>query len=99
MTMIGTLMTAWVFNMAISIIYFAIMESSAKQATLGKMLLGLRVTDMQGGRISLLRAAARYLAGWLSGLILCIGYIMVAFTERKQGLHDMITSTLVVRQS
>ncbi|MEP5938476.1 MAG: RDD family protein [Erythrobacter sp.] len=79
------------------ILYFAIMESSAKQGTLGKMALGLVVTDIDGNRISFLRALGRYFAKILSGLILLIGYIMVAFTERKQGLHDMICSTLVLK--
>lgn len=80
-----------------SIAYFVVMESSAKQATLGKMALGLIVTDTDGNRISAARALGRYFAKILSGLILLIGYIMVAFTDRKQGLHDMICSTLVVR--
>jgi uncharacterized RDD family membrane protein YckC len=79
------------------ILYFALMESSAKQATLGKMALGLVVVDAEGNRISFLRALGRYFAKILSGLILFIGYIMVAFTERKQGLHDMICSTLVLK--
>lgn len=80
-----------------SIAYFVVMESSSKQATLGKMAMGLVVTDLDGNRISLLRALGRYFAKILSGMILLIGYIMVAFTDRKQGLHDMICSTLVVR--
>lgn len=79
------------------ILYFALMESSAKQATVGKMALGLIVVDVDGNRISFLRAFGRYFAKILSGLILFIGYIMVGFTERKQGLHDMICSTLVLK--
>ena len=58
--------------------------------------MGLVVTDLDGRRISPLRAIGRYFAKILSGIILFIGYIMVAFTDRKQGLHDMICSTLVV---
>ena len=80
-----------------SVLYFVIMESSAKQGTLGKMALGLVVTDADGNRISFLRALGRYFAKILSGLILLIGYIMVGLTERKQGLHDMICSTLVLK--
>jgi len=80
-----------------SILYFAILESSAKQATVGKMALGLIVVDVDGNRISFLRALGRYFAKILSGIILFIGYIMVGFTERKQGLHDMICSTLVLK--
>jgi uncharacterized RDD family membrane protein YckC len=77
-------------------LYFAGMESSSRQATLGKSVLGIYVTDIDGNRISFLRATGRYFAKILSGLILGIGYIMAAFTARKQALHDMIASTLVL---
>ncbi|WP_252258263.1 RDD family protein [Erythrobacter aurantius] len=82
---------------ALGIAYFAGLESSARQATPGKMALGLIVTDVNGGRISFLRALGRYFAKILSGMILFIGFIMVGFTERKQGLHDILASTLVVK--
>lgn len=78
-------------------LYFALMESSARQATLGKMALGIIVTDMEGNRIGFGRATGRYFAKILSGLILFIGYIMVAFTAKKQALHDIIVNTLVVK--
>lgn len=78
-------------------IYEASMESSSRQATLGKMALALKVTDLQGRRISFARATARHFAKILSAMILLIGYLMVGFTERKQGLHDMIAGTLVIR--
>lgn len=81
----------------LGVVYFVGLESSARQATPGKMALGLIVTDVNGGRISFLRAFGRYLAKLLSGTILLIGYIMVGFTERKQGLHDILASTLVVK--
>lgn len=74
--------------------YYAFMESSRWQATLGKRAVGIMVTDLDGTRISFARATGRYFASWLSG-ILCIGYIIAAFTERKQTLHDMIAGTLV----
>lgn len=77
-------------------LYFAGMESSSRQATLGKSVLGIYVTDLDGNRISFLRATGRYFAKILSGLILGIGYIMAAFTARKQALHDMLASTLVL---
>lgn len=77
-------------------LYFAGMESSERQATLGKSAMGLVVTDANGARISFLRATGRYFAKILSALILFIGYIMAAFTARKQALHDMIASTLVL---
>jgi uncharacterized RDD family membrane protein YckC len=78
-------------------LYEAGMESSSKQATVGKMALGLKVTDLEGRRISFARATGRHFAKFLSGIIFLIGYIMAGFTERKQALHDMIAGTLVVR--
>ena len=78
-------------------IYEAALESSSKQATLGKMALALKVTDLAGQRISFARATGRHFAKILSGMILMIGYIMAGFTERKQALHDMIAGTLVQR--
>jgi uncharacterized RDD family membrane protein YckC len=79
-------------------LYAALLESSRHQATLGKMLLGIRVTGMNGQRISFARATGRHFAKWISAIILLIGYIMAAFTEKKQALHDIIASTLVVRK-
>ena len=76
-------------------LYEALMESSSYQATLGKMIFGLKVTDLYGNRIDFARATGRHFAKILSGIILGIGFIMVGFTERKQGLHDMIAGTLV----
>lgn len=81
----------------LGIAYYTGFHGSAMQATPGKRALGLIVTDYNGQRISYLRAFGRYWANLLSAMILFIGYIMVAFTERKQGLHDIICSTLVVR--
>jgi len=77
-------------------IYYALMESSATQATLGKMAVGLKVCDENGNRISFLNATGRYFAKILSAIILFIGFIMVAFDERKQGLHDKLARTLVI---
>ena len=80
----------------IQILYFAVMESSSKQATLGKMVLGIVVTDTDGKRVSLGRAVGRNLAKVISTIILLIGFIMIAFTEKKQGLHDMMANCLVI---
>ena len=79
-------------------IYYATMESSSKQATLGKLALGIKVTDMQGQRISFARASGRHFAKYISGLLLGIGFLMIAFSERKQGLHDMMADCLVVNR-
>ena len=77
-------------------LYWAGMESSKHQATIGKMALGMAVTDQFSNRISFLRATARYFGKFLSGLTLLIGFIMAAFTQRKQALHDMLAGSLVV---
>lgn len=88
--------TFWIIALIISWIYFAYQESSSKQATVGKQMFRLIVTDTEGNRLSFERATGRWLAKILSGLILCIGYIMIGFTERKQGLHDMIVNSYVI---
>lgn len=79
-------------------IYWAAMESSSKQATLGKMALGIVVTDLEGRRISFGRATARYFGKTVSILILFIGFIMAGFTKKKQALHDLMAGCLVVRR-
>lgn len=79
--------------------YFALMESSPKQATLGKMALKIQVTNLEGGKISFIRATVRFFAKYLSAIILLIGFIMVAFTAKKQGLHDFLAGTLVVNKA
>ncbi len=79
-------------------VYFAALESSEWQATIGKMVCGLVVVDEYGNRISFARATGRYFAKTLSALILGIGFIMIGFTRRKQGLHDMLAGTLVIRK-
>lgn len=78
-------------------LYESLMESSSYQATLGKMIFGMKVTDLYGNRIDFARATGRHFAKIISGLTLCIGFMMVGFTERKQGLHDIIAGTLVRR--
>ena len=78
-------------------LYFAFMESSERGATLGKMALGLRVVTEQGQRLSFANATGRYFAKFVSAIILGIGFIMIAFTDRKRALHDMIAGTLVIK--
>jgi len=78
-------------------LYYPLMESSRRQATFGKGLCGLAVTDTHGRRISFLRAVVRLLARIPAG-ILGLGYLLVAVTPRKRGLHDYIAGTLVLRR-
>jgi uncharacterized RDD family membrane protein YckC len=91
--------TMWPAVLIITLVtwaYFAICESSAWQGTVGKLALGIRVVDEQGKRISFLRATGRFFAKYLSSMIIFIGFLMVAWTRRKQGLHDIIAGTLVL---
>lgn len=88
-----------VISVILNWLYSAYMESSSTQATLGKMALGLKVTDLDGERISFGRASARFFCKYISGALLAIGYIMAGFTARKQALHDMIAATLVVKKA
>jgi pSer/pThr/pTyr-binding forkhead associated (FHA) protein/uncharacterized RDD family membrane protein YckC len=84
--------------LVVGLLYYPLMECSEKQGTLGKILLGIQVVDLEGRRISFGRALGRYFGKIISGAILYIGYIMAGFTEKKQGLHDMMAGTLVVRR-
>lgn len=95
-----TIMTFVAFLLVGSWLYFAMMESSEYQGTLGKMALGLNVTDMNGRRVSFARATGRFFSKLITSLVpLYIGYIMAGFTEKKQALHDMIASCLVLRKA
>jgi uncharacterized RDD family membrane protein YckC len=78
--------------------YFPVMHASARQGTFGKALLGLKVARINGGRISILRSLGRELAKILSSAVFMVGYIMAAFTGRKQALHDLVASTYVIRE-
>ena len=84
-----TLVTGW--------LYSALLESSSWQATVGKKVLGIRVTDLEGRRIGFGRATGRHFGKIISQMICFIGFIMAAFTERRQALHDMIAGTLVLQ--
>jgi uncharacterized RDD family membrane protein YckC len=86
-----------VVSIVVGWLYFAFLESSSWQGTVGKKLLGIRVTDLYGNRISFGRATGRYFGKLVSGMICAIGFFMIAFTEKKQGLHDMLASTLVLK--
>ncbi|MFL6231386.1 MAG: RDD family protein [Pyrinomonadaceae bacterium] len=93
----GAQLLAYVISIVVNWLYFALCESSAWQGTLGKKLLGIRVTDDYGRRIGFGRATGRHFAKFVSSIICLIGFIMVAFTEKQQGLHDMMAGTLVLQ--
>lgn len=79
-------------------LYYALMESGPRQATIGKMAVGVTVIDIDGNRISFAKASLRYFAKIISSAIFMIGYIMAGFTEKKQALHDILASTFVVKK-
>ena len=79
-------------------LYFTILEASAKQATLGKMMVRLIVTDADGNRISFGRAAGRNYARIISEYFFYVGYIIIAFNKKKQGLHDLLASTIIIKK-
>ncbi|HLY98693.1 MAG TPA: RDD family protein [Candidatus Angelobacter sp.] len=95
---------AWVFTtlplivlavLCMPWLYEALLTSSSWQGTIGKRILHLKVTDLEGNRISFGRASGRFFAKSLSHLVCFLLYVIVAFTDRKQGLHDMVAGTLV----
>lgn len=85
---VGLIVGAW--------LYFAKFESSARQATPGKHVMGIKVTDDKGQRIGFGRATGRFFGKIVSGMIFNVGYMMAGFTSRKQALHDMMASCCVV---
>lgn len=88
---------AYLLGIVINWLYFALQESSTKQATIGKRALNIYVSDLNGSRLSFSQATSRHFSKILSS-VLCIGFIMAAFTQRKQALHDLIAKTLVVQR-
>ena len=80
-------------------LYFAVQESSEKQATFGKQLLGLKVTDLAGERLGFRQASLRFMVGVLTLGTLCAGFFLAAFTARRQALHDLVSGSRVTRQT
>jgi uncharacterized RDD family membrane protein YckC len=89
---------SWAVNEVIKILYHSFMESSKYQGSVGKMALGLMVTDLQGQRLDFGKALVRNLCKLISNLTFTIGYIMAGFTEKQQALHDVIAGALVVKK-
>jgi uncharacterized RDD family membrane protein YckC len=84
-------------SIGISWLYFAMMESSPRQATLGKQACGLKVTDEMGNPVSFGLASGRFFGKIVSAIICYVGFMMAGWTQKKQGLHDIMAHTLVVR--
>jgi uncharacterized RDD family membrane protein YckC len=93
--------SAWLEMFLLSIVfnwfYSAGMESSQRQGTIGKILMNIKVTDLYGRRVSFFVATNRHFAKYLSALLLFIGYAMILFDAKNQGLHDKIADTLVIQ--
>jgi len=87
-----------VLGFVTGVTYFVGLETSEKQGTWGKQILGIRVTDLEGRRLTFWRALGRYFAKILSGCSLGIGYLMPLFTEKRQTLHDMICGCLALKR-
>lgn len=96
MAMVGTF---WILALCISILYFTFMESSKLQGTVGKLALGIIVTDMNGAKLDFGKAFIRNLCRVISNMTLLIGYIIAGFTEKRQALHDIIAGTLVIKKN
>ena len=92
----AVLALSYVTILAIDWLYFALQESSAAQATLGKRAFDLKVVDERGERIGFGRASFRFVGKIFSGLILGIGFLMAGVTARRQALHDLLAGTFVV---
>lgn len=86
-------------NFAILTFYFTIMEISKWQGTVGKIMLNVKVTDENGNKVTFIKSLIRNVSKLLSATALNMGFFMIAFTSRRQGLHDMIAHCLVVRKT
>jgi uncharacterized RDD family membrane protein YckC len=97
---VGIILIAATVSLILTWLYHALMESSDWQATLGKKVLGLVVTDMAGHRVSFGRSTGRHFGKLITNLIPAfLGYVMAGFTEKRQALHDMMSGCLVLRRS
>jgi len=86
-----------VVSILVNWLYSALLESGENQATIGKRALGLKVTDMNGHRISFANASGRFFGKYISAFIIFIGYLMMLWDDKKQTLHDKMAGTLVVK--
>lgn len=96
--MAGSMSMLYIVSLGISWLYYAFFESSKYQGTPGKIMLNLKVTDMEGNEIGFGKATGRFFGKIISGMILYIGFIMAGFTSKKQALHDIMAGCLVVKE-
>ncbi|ETA67866.1 putative membrane protein/domain [Methanolobus tindarius DSM 2278] len=86
----------YAIDIVLTLFYFAMMESSAGQATFGKDVMGIIVTDLEGNRISFTKAFMRHISKLITTAFFGIGYLTIIFSKKRQGLYDMIVGTVVV---
>jgi len=96
--LLGIIFLVALISLVAGWLYYALMESSKYCGTLGKIVVGIKVTDLEGNRVTFARATGRYFARIITNMTMLIGYILAGFTEKRQALHDMIASCLVVRK-
>jgi len=95
---IGFLLGVAVIILALVWLYHAGLEASAMQGTLGKRMSGIKVTNQSGKRCNLGQTSIRFISKLLSAILLGAGFVMIAFTRHKQGLHDIIADSLVIKR-
>jgi uncharacterized RDD family membrane protein YckC len=98
MAVVGTCFGYLVVAGLVETAYFAFLESSSHQASLGKLAVGLKLTDLEGARITFGKAVLRRVARTLTTFTIGIGFLMMLWTKRRQTLHDLMAGTLVLRR-
>jgi uncharacterized RDD family membrane protein YckC len=96
--MVKSMMPALGASTVLQAAYYTFMESSAKQGTIGKIALGLKVVDYNGERITPTKAFLKYIGRIINACTCMIGYLLPLFTEKKQALHDMIGGAVVIKE-
>ena len=87
----------WILSLFVTWLYFAIQHSSTKQATFGMRALDIKITNENHGKIGFWRATGNLYLTVISALVVFIGFLMIAFTSRKQGFHNLISRTLCIK--
>ena len=87
----------WILSLFVAWLYFAIQHSSTKQATFGMRALDIKITNENHGKIGFWRATGNFYLTVISALVVFIGFLMIAFTSRKQGFHNLISRTLCIK--
>ena len=87
----------WILSLFVTWLYFAIQHSSTKQATFGMRALDIKITNENHGKIGFWRATGNFYLTVISALVVFIGFLMIAFTSRKQGFHNLISRTLCIK--